>query len=563
MPVQPMAETSETRKPDPYQVVARRFRPRHFDEVVGQEAVVQMLSMALSSGRIPHAFLFSGSRGVGKTTLARVLARALNCEKGPTVVPCDSCGACVAILAGSSPDVIEIDAASHNSVDDIRELRDRVGLASMGSRYKVYILDEVHMLTRSAFNAFLKTLEEPPPGVVFIMATTELHKVPETIRSRCQIQLFRRVDETDITQRLAVICEREGVELSEDVLNDVAASSRGGMRDAEGALERLIPIAREAGGQLDLATYRGLVHRVGFDAATSVVASLLRGEPAEALRFAAEVVECGADEREALGEILDVLRALLMMQVDGPESALVTYPAQARARLAEMIAAAPQHRVEAMIQAGLLGRERIRRLEDRRLVLEMALLAMARAGTLPQLGEMLEAARTGAPAPAPTPANVPGVTAGASSGMAPAGAARGAPAGEDLRARLLDRLTTEQPMLGRTIEHCQVTGPDANQRVRIALQTERKLHRDRLAAAGVQKTLREVLRDLLGRNVELVFDTVSAQEAAEVPAPAQPDRTPPPAAPSQRRRAKPGPSVQKVVERFDGQIIDDDDARIP
>ena len=178
-----------------YQVLARRFRPKTFDEVVGQDAILSSLESALGSQRVPHAFLFSGSRGVGKTTLARILARCLNCEVGISKDPCGSCGACRSILDGANSDVVEIDAASHNLVDDIRELRDRVGFASMGSRYKVYILDEVHMLTRSAFNAFLKTLEEPPPRVVFILATTEQHKVPETIQSRCQVLLFQSLRE--------------------------------------------------------------------------------------------------------------------------------------------------------------------------------------------------------------------------------------------------------------------------------------------------------------------------------------------------------------------------------
>ena len=213
---------------EPYQVVARRFRPKAFAEVVGQEAIQASLRSAIEEGRIPHAFLFAGSRGVGKTTTARILARCLNCEQGPTAQPCGKCSACRTALDGSNPDVLEIDAASNRRIDDMRPLIERVATASMRSRYKVYILDEVHMLTKEAFNALLKTLEEPPARVVFVLATTELHKVPETIRSRCQVLHFRRIGEEDIVRRLRMIAESDGIPLADDVLAEIALSSRGG-----------------------------------------------------------------------------------------------------------------------------------------------------------------------------------------------------------------------------------------------------------------------------------------------------------------------------------------------
>ena len=223
-----MADTRGKHEPDaPYQVVARRFRPQTFQELVGQDEVTQSLRLALAQKKVPHAFLFSGSRGVGKTTSARILARCLNCEKGPTPDPCGECELCKSILDGSNPDVIEIDAASNNGVDDVRQLREHAGFATMRSRYRVIILDEVHMLSKPAFNALLKTLEEPPPGVVFVLATTELHKVLDTIRSRCQVLLFRRVGERDLLERLRMIASKEGVAVPEDVLADIATSVRG------------------------------------------------------------------------------------------------------------------------------------------------------------------------------------------------------------------------------------------------------------------------------------------------------------------------------------------------
>ena len=300
----------------------------------------------------------------------------------------------------------------HNLVDDIRELRERVGFASMGSRYKVYILDEVHMLTRSAFNAFLKTLEEPPPKVAFVLATTELHKVPDTIRSRCQVLLFQRVGEADIRRRLSVICDHESIDVPEAVLAEIARSCRGGMRDAETILERVLPVAAERGAQFGLEEYYQLTHRTGLDGVVAVVADMLQGDAAAALHFVTVAVDSGLDEREALGEVLEVLRALLLIKVDGPETGLVQLQGELRNKLNQLAEGCDTTRLDAMVHAGLLGRERIRRLEDRRLVLEVTLLRMVEAGRLPQLAQLIEqlgvqpTATPGA-APAPTPAPTP------------------------------------------------------------------------------------------------------------------------------------------------------------
>ena len=224
-----------------YLVLARKYRPQAFEEVVGQESVTTTLRNALASGRVAHAYLFSGPRGVGKTTTARILAKALNCEQsdGPTPSPCHQCGSCRGIANGDDIDVIEIDAASNTGVDDIRTLRDNVRYAPARARFKVYIVDEVHMLSRSAFNAFLKTLEEPPPHVKFIFCTTEPHRLPDTIHSRCQRFDFRRISTDDIVRRLEQICTAEGVEAGHAALRLIARSSKGGMRDSETLLDQL------------------------------------------------------------------------------------------------------------------------------------------------------------------------------------------------------------------------------------------------------------------------------------------------------------------------------------
>jgi DNA polymerase-3 subunit gamma/tau len=544
----------------PYQVVARRFRPKGFDEVVGQEAVLQSLRLSLQQQRIPHAFLFAGSRGVGKTTMARILARCLNCERGPTPEPCGTCALCQATLEGTNTDVVEIDAASHNGVEDIRSMRERVGFAAMHSRYKVYILDEAHMLSRPAWNAFLKTLEEPPPNVVFVLATTELHKVPETIRSRCQVLLFRRIGDDDIVARLRSIAQREEIAIDDDVLREIAAGSRGGMRDAETALERVLPAAREQGQAFDLAAYRELFARVGQDTAVEVVTALLRGDAAPALHFARELQQSGVDEREALGELVEILRWLLLLLVDGLDSGLVAATGAVRGRLQELARSANRSQLEAMIQAGLLGRERLRRLEDRGVVFELTLVRMAQAGALPALADLLAEVRGGASMPAgPTSARAaagagapragvaaPAVPAAAASGP-PAAATPGAGAG-DLRARVL-ALVADKPPLLMTLEQCRFEGPDAKGRVVVVLETDKKLYRDRLAAPGLQQQVQGLVRQALGQSAPVEFRIVDPQVAS---APAAKAAT-----------AEPGPTTKRVLEKFGGRVVavDPDDAQ--
>src|SRR4026208_804195 len=240
-----------------YQVSARKYRPGTFDDVIGQPHVVQTLVNAMTTKRIAQAYLFSGTRGVGKTTVARILAKALNCEQGPTGMPCGICVNCMEIAQGHSVDVIEIDGASNTSVDDVREIRENVKFSPFKGTYRVYIIDEVHMLSNSAFNALLKTLEEPPSHVVFIFATTEIHKIPATILSRCQHYNFRRISKAEIVLRLRHIVERDGLAIEDRSLMALARASEGSMRDGLSLLDQVIAFGGKSIVHTDLETLLG------------------------------------------------------------------------------------------------------------------------------------------------------------------------------------------------------------------------------------------------------------------------------------------------------------------
>ena len=223
-----------------YEAFSRKYRPKDFSQVIGQEPIVQTLKNAIDLDRVSHAYIFAGSRGIGKTTISRILAKCLNCEKGITSKPCNKCENCLEIEKGSFPDLYEIDAASNRGIDDIRNLRDNIGYAPIKGRYKVYIIDEAHMLTREAFNALLKTLEEPPPKNIFILATTELHKIPDTIKSRCQTFLFKQPNVSQILKLMKEILEKENVPYEEEALKILAEESEGGVRDSASLLDQAV-----------------------------------------------------------------------------------------------------------------------------------------------------------------------------------------------------------------------------------------------------------------------------------------------------------------------------------
>ena len=314
-----------------YEALARKWRPKTFDEIVGQGHVTRALANAITSGKIHHAYLFSGTRGVGKTTFARILARALNCDKGPTPTPCLACPSCLEVGAGT--DVQEIDGASNTGIDDIRGLRENAAYAPSRLRYKVYIIDEVHMLSKQAFNGLLKTLEEPPPHVVFILATTEPNRIPDTILSRVQRFDFRMLTDAEVRGRLSEMARAEGIAAEEDALALMARYAFGSMRDGQSLFEQA---AVSGGGSVTAALVEGMLGLVGVEAAIDLVSAAVLDGAGPALARFASLLSRGADLKYLFLSLIDVLRDAAVLSFTGQESLLFRHSPASLDRMREL-----------------------------------------------------------------------------------------------------------------------------------------------------------------------------------------------------------------------------------
>lgn len=369
-----------------YQVLARRWRPQAFDEVVGQEPVTRTLKNALRQGRVAHAFLFAGPRGVGKTTTARILAKALNCEKGPTPEPCNQCRSCQEITAGAAVDCVEIDGASHTGVEHVRDLQERLIYQPVRGRSKVYIIDEVHMLSLSAFNALLKTLEEPPSKVVFILATTQPHKVPPTIHSRCQRHDFRRIGQGLIVERLRAIADAEGVEVTTEALGSVARAADGSLRDAQSILDQVIAYAGERVAAEAVAAVLGWT---APEVVQAVSEACLAGDAGKAVELVGELAAKGSDLSTFLFDLLEHLRSLLVVKLTPKAGEILDLAPDAVRDLERYGAHVEVPHVELALRFLLDAEGEMRRSSQPRYVLEMALVRMAEARGLQSLGSLV------------------------------------------------------------------------------------------------------------------------------------------------------------------------------
>lgn len=524
----------------PHVALPRKWRPRRFDALVGQEAVARTLEHALESGRVAHAYLFTGPRGVGKTTTARLLAACLNCEKGPTATPCGACASCREIAQrGESLDTIELDAASNNSVEDARELIEILRYAPQRDRFRVLILDEVHMLSKAAFNALLKTIEEPPEHAVFILASTELHKIPATIVSRCQKFSFRRLTDAEIEERLREVAETEGFSVTPGAASQIARAADGSLRDALSLLEQAATLASGKVDERRCAEIFAFVDRAMLE---GLYAAAVSGNRAEILGAVSRAREEGIDPRHAAREFTSLLREILVASAgtggkegdrSGRLAALTSYDTLLRA-----------------VSLQLETERQFQRAADPWIVWEMSLLKMAELPRLRALEEAL-AGRAAPSAPAPEPERGPRFV---SLVPAPPPEAEAAPPAADPAAQFVRLLNARRVTVGAYVSlatRIAVNGDD----LVVEFPIDKASAKDALNKPETLKLLGESAREAFGRTLSVRLTTgppVDGDLAAAA-------RDVPPQVLSRERaatRAQDDPMVQKAMALFRGEVVD-------
>ncbi len=525
-----------------YTALARKWRPRGFAELIGQDHVRRALVNALETGRVHHAFLFTGTRGVGKTTIARILAKCLNCETGVTATPCGQCASCREIDAGRFVDLIEVDAASRTKVDDTRELLDNVQYAPTRGRYKVYLIDEVHMLSTHSFNALLKTLEEPPPHVKFLLATTDPQKLPVTVLSRCLQFNLKRIPLAQIAAHLRAILEKEGIEFEPAGLALVAQAADGSMRDGLSLLDQLIAFG---GGRAGEAEARAMLGTIARDHVLQLAERLASADAAQLLSYAQSIEEWAPDYAQLLEELASLLTRIALKQVVKDFAGDDLYPPEVLERLAGAI---PPEDVQLYYQTAIVGRRDLALAPDPRTGFEMALLRMV--AFRPQAGggeyrasgaaQAPRGAASGASSATTVAAAVPGPPPAA--GSLPSAASAAAPLqGSPDWAAMIGALEL-QGAARQLAAHCVLVGREGAV-IRLALDPRSKFMR----TPAVEEKLAQALTRYYGEPVRLEFTTVAPQ--AETPAQAE-QRASQEEAESARRAFESDPGVQGFRERF-------------
>jgi len=577
-----------------YLVLARKWRPESFSDVVGQKHVVLTLSAAVRTERTAHAYLFTGPRGVGKTTIARILAKALNCEKGPTDEPCGECVSCTEIASGKSLDVIEIDGASNRKIEDARGIRETVQYAPLSGRMKVYIIDEAHMLTREAFNALLKTLEEPPPHVVFIMATTEPGKIPETITSRCQRFDFHRISSADLEARLLQIAGAEGFEIDSGAVKLVAARADGSMRDAVSLLDQLVSVGAGSVTVDDVARVLGIPDVDVFFNLTDAIASADTSGTLAALEAA---MDAGFDARDLIDGLVEHLRNLLLIKAAPSPERLVGRIADYQAHEGASSGIIEEDLVR-LLRIGIEAQASVKWSTQPALIVELALVRMARLASSVAIADVVRAltkdgSRESSGGSAGSPGSAVGgarsgdgrsvaSSAGQTSGdggstmsggrAAPApgssGAGGGSPGGEPVTAtsgpapavaladapdadvepalwpEVLGRIRTEKPGLAAFLNDAvPSTGEGAV--LELAVPNGSRFHREQLKDRGNMRLMERAAGEVFGGKVKLAF---TFGEAPQERSSSQRVKT------QVSEETAQDPVVRKVLDMFGGEI---------
>jgi len=568
-----------------YQVIARKWRPQKFEDVTGQEILTQTLRNSIEHGRLHHAYLFSGARGVGKTTTARLVAKALNCHKtaGPTPTPCaaideTTCPSCREIAEGRSMDVLEIDAASNTGVDNVRDvIINSIAIAPARDRYKVFIIDEVHMLSPSAFNALLKTIEEPPPRVVFIMATTEEHKVPETITSRCQLFEFRTIATAKIAERMRLIADAEEISISDEAIREIARAGDGSMRDAQSAFDQVISFAGEKIKTEDVEKALGIA---GADVLARIISGIAENKPAEALAIVDDLVMRGHNLRNFCRDVLSHLRDLLVVKVSGDpklldsSSAIATTLQQQSALFSESDLVRFFHSL-AETESCLKDAANPRYQVEVGLVKLMEMRRLASLGDLVgRIAELEDALRTGKPpverkTPQSAPDSGPAKAGARSALSASSGRSASASAVDEQHetsesvatsasGSLIDKIKSEFEKKKRRL---LIAALDAACRVElegdelsIEFMPEARHSRDTLAKADNAKALREACAEVCGREIGIRF--AIRQGERDDGAPASPEEDERRSKQQAREAVARNPTVQQVLRAFGGEIVD-------
>lgn len=509
-----------------YQVIARKYRPQSFAELIGQEHVRTTIENAITQNRIAHGYIFSGQRGTGKTTVARILARCLNCVEGPTTKPCGNCASCLEISGGNTVDVIEIDAASNRGINEMRELRENVRYRPARDRYKVFIVDEAHQITSEAFNALLKTLEEPPEWVVFILCTTEVHKIPTTIASRCQQFSFRSVDFAEVVGRMEWICKQEGIEAGPEALSVLAQAGEGSVRDSLSALDQAIACC---GLKIDAAEVRGLLGMFSLDSLHEVTQALAAEDSKRMLEMVMELERNGRNLQHFCRELARYFRNLLVAKVAGANTRLIAASGPEQQRLAAIAAGFSEEDLTRYLQLTLDLFKDLQFALQPRLHLEIGLLRLVQAGKLMSIEEALAdlGGSESGPAPAkPTQARKP---------VPPSPVPSLSPWKDRLHAALLE---AGMQFTADAVEHSEIT--ETNNELVFVTPEEFKLSLN-------EKDILKIVQKLAGRPMRIRI-TLGARDAAKVTkvTPAHDDVS---------ERALAHPEVQRFQEMFpDAQV---------